>query len=82
MNPKPNVVKVYSTTSCPWCDKVKDFLKKHKIKFSEANVAEDIESAREMIEKTGQMAVPVIEINDVFIIGYDEEKLRELLHIK
>lgn len=82
MNPKPNVVKVFSTDSCPWCDKVKDFLKKHKVKFVEANVGADIEAAREMIEKTGQMAVPVVEINGEIIIGYDEEKLRESLHIK
>lgn len=82
MNPKQNVVKVYSTPDCLWCDKVKEFLKKHKIKFVEANVAEDIEAAREMIEKTGQMAVPVIEINEVFVIGHNEERLKELLHIK
>jgi glutaredoxin-like YruB-family protein len=75
-------VKVYSTSTCPWCDKVKDFLKKHKIKFEESDVGIDVNAAREMIEKTGQMAVPIVEINGEFVIGYDEERLKELLHIR
>jgi len=81
MNPKTNI-KVYSTSTCPWCDRVKEFLKKHKIKFEEADVGDNVEAAREMIEKTGQMSVPVIEIGNEIVIGFNEEKLKELLHIR
>lgn len=75
-------VRVFSTKWCPWCDRVKQFLKEHKIKFEELDVSEDPEAAQEMIEKTGQMGVPVIEIDDQIVIGYDERRLRELLNLR
>lgn len=74
-------VKVYSTPTCPWCFKVKDFLKEKKIKFSDINVAENDNAREEMIEKSGQLGVPVIDIDGKIIIGYDKPALMKLLKI-
>jgi glutaredoxin-like YruB-family protein len=75
-------VKVYSTPTCPWCHKVKEFLKEHKIEFKDINVAEDQEAAKQMVEKSGQMGVPVTEVDGEIIVGYDEEKLKKALKLK
>lgn len=75
-------VRVYSTATCPWCHTVKEFLKKHSIKFEDIDVGEDQSAAQEMIEKSGQMGVPVIDIDGQWIIGYDEEKLKKALDIQ
>lgn len=75
-------VKVYSTPTCPWCHKLKEFLKEHKIKFKEINVAEDYEAGMKMVEQTGQQGVPVTEIDGKFVIGFNEPELRKLLKIK
>lgn len=72
-------VKVYSTPGCPWCTMAKNFLKKNKIGFEDVNVANDHEAAREMIEKSGQTGVPVIEIDGKIIVGFDKKKLGEVL---
>jgi len=65
-------VKVYSTPTCPWCHKVKDFLKEKGVKFKDINVAEDDKAAQEMVEKSGQRGVPVIVIGDKVIVGFDQ----------
>ena len=75
-------VKVYTTSTCPWCMKVKEFLKEHKIKYQEINVQENQEAAKEMIEKSGQMGVPVLEINNEIIVGFDEPRIKKALNIK
>lgn len=77
-------VKVYSTPSCTWCHKAKEFFKAKKVKFDDVNVAEDEKARAEMLEKTGQMGVPVIEITKegkepVIIIGFDQEAIEEEL---
>ena len=72
-------VTVFSTPTCPWCVKAKEFLKENNIEFEDVNVAEDQEKAQYIIEKTGQMGVPVIEIDGEFIIGFNEAALREKL---
>ena len=74
-------VKVYSTPNCPWCHKTKDFLTENKIAFDDINVAEDEPARNEMIEKSGQMGVPVIDINGRIIIGYDVEQFKKALGI-
>ena len=74
-----NIVKVYSTPICPWCHKAKDFLKEHKIAFQDVNVAEDDKAREEMIGKSGQMGVPVIEINGQIIVGFDQQALKKAL---
>jgi len=75
-------VKVYSTPTCPYCYMVKDFLKQNGIAFEDINVAEDHEAAHEMIEKSGQMGVPVIDINGQIIVGFDREAVKKALGIK
>jgi len=71
---------IYSTPHCVYCDKVKDLFDKHKIKYTVVNVAESDETVENFREKTGQMGVPVTEINGKFIIGYKESEL--LMSIK
>ena len=72
-------VKVYSTPTCPWCKKVKEFLNEKKIKFTEVNVAEDDKAREEIIEKSGQMGVPVVEVNGKIIVGYNPDAIMEAL---
>ncbi len=76
------VIKIYTTPTCPWCKKTKEFLKENKIKFKEIDVASDKKAAKEMIEKSGQMGVPVIEIDKQLIVGFDEDKLKKALKLK
>ena len=73
---------VYSTEACPFCVDAKDFLKKRKIKFEEIDVNKDKKAALEMIKKSGQNGVPVIEIGKEIITGFDEAKLKKALGIK
>ena len=77
----PDVL-IYTTTTCPWCHKAMDFLKANKIKFTEVNVQENPDRADEVVEKSGQMGVPVIDIDNQIIIGYNESALKKLLKIK
>ena len=73
---------VYSTSTCPWCHKAKDWLKSHKIAFKDVNVGEDTKARDHMIEASGQMGVPVIEIGKTVIVGFNEVKLKKALSIK
>lgn len=74
------MVKVYSTDSCPWCDKAKKYLKSLDISFEEFNVNEDMEAREEMINKSNQMGVPVLDINGTIIIGFDKPAIDEALN--
>lgn len=74
-------VKVYFSPFCPYCAMARDFLKEHGIKSEEVNVQEDRAAAIEMIKKSGQNGVPVIDIDGKIIVGFDEPKLREALGI-
>ena len=76
------MVKVYTTPICPYCQTLKEFLKEHGVEFEEVDVAQDEKARDDMIEKTGQMGVPVVEIDGEFIIGFDKEKIEKLLKIK
>lgn len=73
-----NVV-IYSTNACPWCVKAKEYLESNNIPFTEHNVQNDMEKAMEMIEKSGQRGVPVVDIDGNIIIGFDKPKIDELL---
>ncbi len=75
-------VKVYSTPTCPWCIKVKEFLIENKIKFEDLDVSKNEDIAKESVEKSGQMGVPVIDVNGKITVGFDEDKLKKDLNIK
>lgn len=75
-------IKVYSTPHCPWCNAAKNYLKNHNIAFEEIDVSTDPLLAEELIRKSGQMGVPVIEIDGEMIIGFNKELLDELLHVQ
>ena len=75
-------VTVYSTPTCPYCVKVKEFLKEHHVKYTEIDVASDRAKAEEMIEKSGQMGVPVTEVDKTIIVCYDVPKLKKALGLK
>lgn len=72
-------VTIYSTSTCPFCIRVKQYLKDNNIAFTDYDVGSDPLKAQEMIKKSGQMGVPVVEINGAIIIGFDKEKIREAL---
>ncbi|GAI19781.1 unnamed protein product [marine sediment metagenome] len=76
------MVKVFSTSSCPYCVTLKEFLKKHDIEFEDIDVSQDKTALDEMVKKSGQMGVPVIDIDGQIIIGFDKEKIAQLLEIK
>ena len=66
------MIKVYITDSCPWCVKAKNYLKSKNIAFEELNVAEDMDARQEMVQKSRQMGVPVLDINGTVVIGFDK----------
>ena len=74
-------VTIYTTPSCHFCHMAKDFFTANGVKFTDYNVATDLPKRQEMIQKSGQMGVPVIYVGDKLIVGFDEEKLRELLAV-
>lgn len=75
-------VTIYTTNACVYCQRVKHFFKEHDVVFEEKNVAVDAKAREEMIEKSGQLGVPVIEIGNDIIIGFNQPVLSELLGIK
>jgi len=75
-------IKVYSSPGCAYCYTLKEFLKKRDIEFEEIDIYEDKKAKEEMIKKSGQMNVPVMEIGENIVVGFDREKISELLGIK
>jgi glutaredoxin-like YruB-family protein len=76
------MIKVYTNSSCPYCIKLKNFLKKNGVKFKEINISRYPEAAKELKSKTGQTGVPVTLFGNHKIIGFDENRLRNLLKLK
>lgn len=74
-------IKVYSTPTCPWCVKAKDYFKAKNLSFLDVDVASNHEEAREMVQKSGQRGVPVIEIDGNIVVGFDQMKIEKLLNI-
>lgn len=72
-------VKIYSTTSCHYCQLAKEFFKSHNIAYTEYNVGTDAEKRKEMVELSGQLGVPVIHIGDTVLVGFQEKMLSDLL---
>ncbi|HDJ30537.1 MAG TPA: glutaredoxin family protein [bacterium] len=76
------MIKVYSTPSCPYCVTLKAFLKQHNIEFEDIDVSQDKKAREEMVKKSGQMGVPVVDIDGEIVVGFDREKICKLLNIK
>lgn len=74
-------VKVYSTPSCPYCIRAKDFLKANNVVFENIDVSASPEKADEMVNVSGQMGVPVIIVESEIIVGFDKDKIKRALGI-
>ncbi len=77
-----NNIRLLTTPMCPYCMALKKFLEEKGIEFEVIDVAADLEVQKEMIEKTKQTTVPVLDINGEFVVGFDRKKICELLNIK
>lgn len=75
------MIKVYSTPTCPYCVTLKNFLKERDIQFEDIDVAQNGLAAKEMIDKSGQMGVPVVDIDGEIIVGFDQERIKKLLKL-
>ncbi len=72
---------VYSTKTCPWCKRAKEFLAENKVEFEDIDVSSDQKASEEMVEKSGQMGVPVLDIDGTIIVGFDQEKIKQTLKL-
>jgi glutaredoxin 3 len=72
-------VTIYSTPTCTYCHAAKDFFTQNNVEYTELDVAADLEARSQMVEKSGQMGVPVIDIDGSIIIGFDEERIQAAL---
>lgn len=75
-------IKIYSTPSCTYCKMAKDFLSAHSVAYEEYDVASDLDKRKEMIDKSGQLGVPVIDIDGQIMVGFDEATLASQVGIK
>ena len=74
-------VKIYTTPTCAYCHAEKEFFKEHNIEFQEFDVFTDTKARQEMIEKTGQLGVPVTDIDGQIVIGFERGKIKQILGI-
>lgn len=72
-------VAIFTTPTCQYCKMAKDFFGENKVEYEEKDVASDESARNVMVEKSGQMGVPVIDIEGEIVVGFDEPRLRELL---
>lgn len=75
-------VTIYTTPTCTYCHMAKDYFKEHGVVYEEKDVTVDIPAQEAMIERSGQMGVPVIEVDGEIVIGFDRSRLETLLGIK
>lgn len=75
-------VTIFTTPTCAYCKMAKEFFKQNNIQFEEKDVVKDAQARDEMINKSGQMGVPVIFVGDDIVVGFDKRRLSELLGIK
>ncbi|MCL4427338.1 glutaredoxin family protein [Patescibacteria group bacterium] len=75
-------ITIYSTTHCPFCKMAKDFFTENKIAYTDHNVEQDQDKLKEMVQKSQQMGVPVIDIDGTIIIGFNKPKIVEVLGLK
>ncbi len=75
-------IRIFSTPICPYCSTLKQFLKEKGFEFEDIDVSQNQDALKEMVEKSGQMGVPVIDIDGEIIVGFDREKICDLLKIE
>lgn len=73
-------VSLYTTPTCTYCRQVKDYLRNRGVRYTEYNVASDTRKAEEMMHKSRQAGVPVIDFNGTIIVGFDRNRLDRLTH--
>jgi glutaredoxin 3 len=76
---RPHRVLVFTTPTCPWCQRAKAYLRSRQVTFTEVDVARDPRAARDLVRRTGQMGVPVIEIDGRPIVGFDQARIDGML---
>jgi len=74
-------VTIYTSSTCSWCEATKEYLYAREVDFEEVDVSEDMDRAMEMVEKTGQQGVPVVEIDGEIVIGFDRPRIDALLEL-
>ncbi len=79
---RPHRVIVFTTPTCPWCTRAKSYLRSRGVKFREVDVARDQAAARDLMRRTGQMGVPVVEIDGKPVVGFDQARIDSLLGLK
>ncbi len=79
---KTHKVIVFTSPSCSWCRKVKDYLKKNKVRFTEIDIVKKPDAARDIQKKTGQIGVPVILIDNRAVVGFNKDKIDRMLELK
>lgn len=75
-------VRVYVTDTCPWCTRVKSYLRQHRVPFTEINVSRDESAAREMVRRSGQQGVPQVDIDGRMIVGFDKKSIDNMLGLE
>ncbi len=75
-------VQIYSTPTCVYCKHAKEYFTENNIAYTEHDVASDLEARKSMVEKTGQLGVPVIDIDGEITVGFDKARIAELLHLE
>ena len=80
--PKQKAVIVFSTPTCGYCNMAKQYFRQHNVRFRDVDVSKDAAAARDIVRRTGQMGVPVIDIGGKLIVGFDRPKINKLLGLK
>jgi glutaredoxin-like YruB-family protein len=75
-------VLVFTTPTCPWCTRAKSYLRERRVPFREVDVSRDAAAARDLVRRTGQMGVPVIEIDGRPVVGFDRPVIDRLLGLR
>jgi glutaredoxin-like YruB-family protein len=81
MKSQPSVI-LFTTPTCSWCRTVKQYLRKHDIRFKEVDITRDEVAARDMVRRTGQQGVPVTLINNRPVVGFNKNEINRLLNIR
>jgi len=75
------MTKIYSTPTCVYCKTLKGYLKKNGVEFEDIDISKDEQQLQKMIKDSGQMTVPVVDIDGEIIVGFDKQKIDQLLKI-